>query len=190
MCAVALPKAVLSRSDREGFESAFLPSLRSSPLCQLAQVSKRDVLRSTPHGHRRVQSRLPEFLWRGQKTGQWLAWALCGLALLQECRWETQGTLKGLAEATGRPASHGLAPCFLTASLSPRQREEHRIADGGAPGSNPTWLLPVCVILKQLLNLAEPICLSLKGVRVGGRSGNSFYRHLAHGSAIAVSLLI
>ena len=58
MCAVALPKAMLSRSDREGFESAFLPSLSSLPLCQFAQVSKRDIFLSVPHAQSRL-ARIP-----------------------------------------------------------------------------------------------------------------------------------
>lgn len=58
MCAVALPKAMLSRSHREGFESAFLPSLSSLPLCQFAQVSKRDIFLSVPHAQSRL-ARIP-----------------------------------------------------------------------------------------------------------------------------------
>lgn len=48
----------ISRSDREGFESAFLPSLRSFPLCQFSQVARGNIFLSIPRGRRPGRSLL------------------------------------------------------------------------------------------------------------------------------------
>ena len=83
----------------------------------------------------------------------------------------------------------GCIPCCL-ASLSLRQREGHRFKVRG-PRFNCELTLPVCGIWRKLLNLSASVCLSVKWVFGGGRGSickTIFWRDLAHGSVIAVSL--